>query len=339
MDALDRSPSIAGVRAAAGALAGHVRRTPLVPVPSGDSRIELRLKLENLQWVGAFKARGAWNHVRQLTAEQRARGVVAASSGNHAKALAWAAARAGVPATVCMPSNAYRSKIAAARAYGADVVLTEDRRGSDEHAASLASRGAVLVPPYDHPTTLEGQGTAALEILEQWPEVDALAVPVGGGGLLAGCCLVWRDAGRALPVLGVEPDGAAAMTASLAAGSAVQLERVDSAIQGLTPPGAGRATHAVAQAAGAQTVTLSDAQILSGQRRLVEWGWTVEPAGAAAPAALLSEPGFLEQLPRAWRERAGDRPLRVAALVSGGNPDPDQLAGLRSELARSASAR
>ncbi|MHC4376394.1 MAG: threonine ammonia-lyase [Planctomycetota bacterium] len=333
MDALDRLPSIAGVRAAAAALAGHVRRTPLVPVPSGDPRVELRLKLENLQWVGAFKARGAWNHVRQLTAEQRARGVVAASSGNHAKALAWAAARAGVPATVCMPANAYRSKIAAARAYGAEVVLTEDRRGSDEHAVALAAEGAVLVPPYDHRNTLEGQGTVALEILQQWPEVDALAVPVGGGGLFAGCCLVWRDAGRDLPVLGVEPEGAAAMTASLAAGSAVQLERVDSAIQGLTPPGAGRATHAVAQAADARTVTLSDAEILAGQRRLVERGWTVEPAGAAAPAAV-----FLDRLPAAWRERAAERPLRVAALVSGGNPDPDQLAGLRAELAHDASA-
>lgn len=333
MDALDRLPSIDGVRAAARALAGHVRRTPLVPVPSGNPRIELRLKLENLQWVGAFKARGAWNHVRQLTAEQRARGVVAASSGNHAKALAWAAARAGVPATVCMPANAYRSKIAAARAYGAEVVLTEDRRGADEHAAALAAKGALLVPPYDHCDTLEGQGTAALEILDQWPGVDALAVPVGGGGLFAGCCLVWSDAGRELPVLGVEPAGAAAMTASLSAGSAVQLERVDSAIQGLTPPGAGRATHAVVQAAGARTVTLTDGEILEGQRRLVERGWTVEPAGAAAPAAV-----FLDRLPDAWRGLAGNRPLRVAALVSGGNPDPDQLAGLRAALARSASA-
>lgn len=327
MDALDGIPSIAGVRAAAAALAGHVRRTPLVPVPSGNPRIELRLKLENLQWVGAFKARGAWNHVRQLTAEQRARGVVAASSGNHAKALAWAAARAGVPATVCMPANAYRSKIAAARAYGATVVLTEDRRGSDEHAAALAADGAVLVPPYDHRNTLEGQGTAALEILEQWPAVDALVVPVGGGGLFAGSCLVWRDAGRELPVLGVEPEGAAAMTASLAAGSAVQLERVDSAIQGLTPPGAGRATHAVVQAADARTVTLSDSEILDGQRRLVERGWTVEPAGAAGLAAVV-----LDRLPADWRVRAAQRPLRVAALVSGGNPDPDQLAGLRTEL-------
>jgi threonine dehydratase len=282
------------------------------------------MKLECLQWVGAFKARGAWNHVRQLSAAQRERGVVAASSGNHAKALAWAAARAGVPATVCMPSNAYRSKIEAARAYGARVVLTEDRGTADDHAAALAREGAALVPPYDHRLTLEGQGTAALEILEQWPEVDALVVPVGGGGLFAGCCLVWSDAGRARPVLGVEPEGAAAMTASLAAGRAVQLDRVESAVQGLTPPGAGRATHAVAQAAGACTATLTDAQILEGQARLVEHGWTVEPAGAAAPAAV-----WWGKLPEAWFEGIEGRPLRVAALVSGGNPDPDQLAELR----------
>lgn len=332
MSNFDRLPTAEGVHEAARALAGRVRRTPLVPVACGDSRVELRLKLENLQWVGAFKARGAWNHVRQLSDSERQRGVVAASSGNHAKALAWAAARAGVPATVCMPANAYASKIAAARAYGSEVVLTEDRRGADERATQLAAEGARLVPPYDHPWTAEGQGTVALEVLEQWPDVDALCVPVGGGGLLAGCCLAWRDAGRELPILGVEPEGAAAMHASLAAGEAVQLDRVDSGIQGLTPPGAGRTTFAIAKESGAVTATLSDAQILAGQARLAQSGWTVEPAGAAAATAV-----FEGRLPDAWLARDLGRPLRIAAIVSGGNPDPSQWAALRAELSRLAS--
>ncbi|RMH00906.1 MAG: pyridoxal-phosphate dependent enzyme [Planctomycetota bacterium] len=314
-------------------LRGVVERTPLAPFPSGDPRIELRLKLECLQVAGAFKARGAWNQVASLPAAARRAGVVATSSGNHAGALAWAAQRAGVPCTVFMPADAYPNKVAACRERGARVELRPSREEAEAACAAAVAAGATLVHPYDAERTLEGAGTVALEVLEQWPEVEVLVCPVGGGGLIGGCALAaWREraaraaAGRPpLRVLGVEPAGAPSMTRGLAAGRPVKLERIDTRVQGLCPLDSGALPIAVAARCVDRILTLPDEPILAAQSRLVrESGWTVEPAGAAAPALVLAgalPPGLLVG-------RTPERPLRVAAVVSGGNPDPAQLAGL-----------
>ena len=173
---------------AAARVRGVVQRTPLRPFDAGDPRIELRGKMENRQETGSFKARGAWNQVAQLDAAQRQAGVVCASSGNHGKALAWAAQRAGVPATIVMPKNAYANKIQACRDHGATVVLAEDRIGADRECAARVAAGMVLVHPYDAERTIQGAGTVGLEIAEDWPTVEVVVVCVGGGGLVRVRC-------------------------------------------------------------------------------------------------------------------------------------------------------
>ncbi len=319
-------------------LDGVVERTPLAPFASGDPRVELRLKLECLQVAGAFKARGAWNQVAQLDDAGRRAGVVATSSGNHAGALAWAAQRAGVPCTVFMPADAYPNKIAACRERGAEVVLAPTREEAEAACAEAVARGAVLVHPYDAARTIEGAGTTALEVLEQWPELEVLVCPVGGGGLIAGCSLAVARANPArvaagLPmvrVLGVEPEGAPSMTLGLRVGGPVQLERITTRVQGLCPLDSGALNIAVAASCVERVLTLPDELIFAAQSRLVrEGGWVVEPAGAAAPALVLSG-----SLPAAWLDgRDASRPLLAAAVVSGGNPDPAQLAAARASSA------
>ncbi|MEO0649893.1 MAG: pyridoxal-phosphate dependent enzyme, partial [Planctomycetota bacterium] len=319
------------VREAAARLEGVVERTRLLASDAGDPRIELRLKLENEQVTGAFKARGAWNSVVQLEPAERAAGVATASSGNHGKALAWAAERAGVRATVCMPANSYPSKIEAARAHGAEVVLTPDRRAANAEFARRVEAGATAVPPYDARRTVEGQGTVALEVFEQWPECEVLVAPIGGGGLLAGCSLVCAaDAartGRPRRAIGVEPSGAATTTSGLVAGRPVEHERVDSRIQGLTPPFAGALPLAIIGRLAHAVGLMDDGPILEAQARLVrELGLVVEPAGAITTAWVAG--GGLSAALLAARSAAD--PLRVCAIVSGGNPDPAQLAAIQA---------
>ncbi len=302
-------------------------RTPLAPFPSGLPGIELRLKLECLQETGSFKARGAWNHVSQLGPAERRAGVVTTSSGNHGKALAWAAERAGVPATIFMPSDAYPNKIAACREHGAEVVLCATRDEAERACAERVAQGAVLVHPYDAERTVEGAGTVGLEIARDWPEVDVVVIPVGGGGLLSGSALALRrELGSRVKIVGVEPAGAPTMTRGLAAGEPVALTEITTAVQGLCPPQAGALNVAIAKACVDRVETLTDAPIFAAQARLVnEGGFTVEPAGAAAVAWVLSG-----GIPELWFA-ALDRKLCVAAVVSGGNPAPDQLARIRSE--------
>lgn len=308
-------------------LEGVVRRTDLAAYDGGDPRVELRLKLECQQVGGAFKARGAWNQIAQLDETERRRGVVAASSGNHGALLAWAAERAGVAACICMPANSYASKIEAARSHGAEVVLAENRTEAEAECRRRVERRAVEIHPYNAERTLAGAGTAALEILEDWPEVELLIVPVGGGGLLAGSALALaaladrpgapRGGTR---LLGVEPEGAPGMSKALAAGRSVTLERIASSIQGLTPPYAGELNREIAARYGARMCVLSDDAILAAQARIVgRTGWRLEPAGAAAAAAV-----FARALPEDLVHRPGG-PLRVAAILSGGNPDPAQF--------------
>ncbi len=318
---------------AAERLRGVVRRTPLAPLSTGDARIELRVKLENRQETGSFKARGAWNQVSQLGERERAAGVVCASSGNHGKALAWAAHKAGVPATIVMPANAYPNKVQACRDLGAEVVLAPTREGADVACAERVKAGRTLVHPYDSERTIQGAGTVGLEIAEEWPEVDVVVVPVGGGGLICGTSLGLRQAlGDRVRVVGAEPRGAPSLTRGLECGKPVQLERIESQVQGLTPLWSGQINIDVARAAVDAVVLFDDDAAFAGQKKLVAEGETAEPAGSAAVGLVLA--GLL---PAAFLEgRSASRPLRVVAVVSGGNPDPAQLASVRAGLAAAA---
>ena len=312
--------------AATARIAGAVTRTPLLEVDVGDPRVRLRAKLENRQVTGAFKARGAWNNVSQLSGDERARGVVACSSGNHGKALAWAAREAGVAATIVMPQDAYPNKIAACRELGAEVVLSADRQDADRVASELAAEGRVFVHPYDRAGTIEGAGTVGVELLEDWPEVEVVVVPVGGGGLIAGTSLHLRRAcGDDVTILGAAPAGAPSLLRGLAAGAPVALEEITTEVQGLCPTASGALNVAVCSQTLDGVVLVEDEEILAAQGHLVRMGEIVEPAGGAAVAVVREG-----KLPAQLLEGRGlDDPLRVCCVVSGGNPDPAQLSALR----------
>ena len=305
---------------AAERLDGVVRRTPLQPL-SVDG-LDLRLKLECLQETGSFKARGAWNQLAQLTDAERKGGVVTTSSGNHGRALAWAAARAGVPATICMPADAYPNKIEACRALGAEVRLGKTRPATDAVCAELAAGGKTLIHPYDSLRTIEGAGTVGLEIAEDWSDVEVVVVPIGGGGLISGTALALRDRlGDSVTIIGVEPRGAATMTRALEAGRPVDLPEITTEVQGLCPLNVGRLNLQVAAANVDRVVLVDDAEVFRAQARLVNAeGLVVEPAGAAALAAVLFG-GALEGL----AQKRG-----IAVVVSGGNPAPEQLEAIRA---------
>ena len=316
---------------AAARVKGVVARTPLMAIDADDPRIELRAKLENRQVTGSFKARGAWNQISQLSAAQRQAGVVCASSGNHGKALAWAAERAGVPATIVMPKNSYPNKIEACRAHGAEVVLAETRELADTICAERVVAGRTLVHPYDAERTLQGAGTVGLEIAEEWPEVDVVVVCVGGGGLISGTSLALRQRlGGRVKIYGAEPSGAPSLSRGVAQGAPVHLAAITSKVQGLTPTYSGQINVDVCRATLDGIVLLEDAEIFDAQKRLVALGEIVEPAGAAATAVV-----FARKLPAVlFAGHDAEHPLKVAVVVSGGNPDPAQLAGVRTELER-----
>lgn len=313
------------IRDAAERLAGVVHRTRLLPFESGDERIELRLKLENEQEVGAFKARGAWNQVAQLDEAQRAAGVVCTSSGNHGKALAWAAKRGGVRATICMPADAYPNKIQACRDEGAEVVLCENRAAAELECTARVAAGATLAHPYDAERTLAGAGTVGLEIAQDWPEVELCILPVGGGGLLAGSSLALRgELGEDVLIFGVEPSGAPSMTRGIEAGEAVLLQTIETKVQGLCPPGSGKINVEVCRTSVDEVHLVEDSGVFEAQARLVRAGHRVEPAGAAASSFVFS--GAVPEALLAGR--TAQNPLRVCAVVSGGNADPAQLAAI-----------
>lgn len=339
----DLFPEI-NVTAALKRVAPSVRRTPTVRLPFGSH--ELYGKLECLQETGSFKARGAFNNLALLSKEERERGVVASSSGNHGRALAWAAKASGVAATIVMPKNAYPNKIEACRAEGAEVVLAEDRVLADEIAAKLADPEGdsrlVWIHPYDRSGTIEGAGTVGLELLEDMSnQVDVVIMCVGGGGLSAGSSLALRRAlGTGVVLFGAEPTGAAAMTEALRKGESVRLETITSEVQGLTTPYAGHRNVEICGATLDGTITLDDEAIFAAQALLVRpdeaLGWkgeVVEPAGAAALAAAL-DPSFEDRVNAVYEARGGrpqgGKPLRVGVTISGGNPAPAQLAAIRA---------
>jgi threonine dehydratase len=305
---------------AAARIATIARRTPVLDVSHLVER-PLWLKCESHQPGGAFKIRGASNMLLRLEPASRERGVITYSSGNHGQAVALAASRLGAPAVIVMPTTAPAVKVAGVKRWGAEVIMegttSLDRKVRAE--AEADARGLTMVPPFDHPWIIEGQGTCGLEILDQVRGADIVVAPIGGGGLIAGVAAAIRQTQPDTRIIGVEPTGAAKMTASLAAGHPVTLERAVSVADGLIPVRPGDLTFAHTQAFVDHVVTVSDDLI----KRAALWLFheakqVVEPSGAASVATVLW-PGDDGPL--------GDRKARVVAILSGGNVAPETLAG------------
>jgi threonine dehydratase len=304
------------IRAAAGRIRGLARRTPLLDVPP------LHLKCENLQRAGAFKIRGAANMLARLPEDARRKGVITYSSGNHAQAVACAAARLGVRAVVVMPTSAPAVKVGRTRSWGAEVLfagttMAERRQRAEEEADA---RGLAMVPPFDHPWIIAGAGTIGTEVLEECPQAPAIYVPVSGGGLISGIAAAVKQLRSGVRVIGVEPAGAARMTASLAAGRPVTLDQVSTIADGLRAARPGDLTFAHVQAFVDDVITVDDRAIAAAVAWLFSEARIVaEPSGAAAVAGALRQ--------------ASPRDRAAVAVVSGGNVDPADYARLISESA------
>jgi threonine dehydratase len=308
------------VLAAAERLRGVAHRTPVVTSRTLDARTGARafLKCENLQRMGAFKFRGAYNRLAQLDEATRARGVVAFSSGNHAQGVALAAQLLGIRATIVMPRDAPEAKLAATRGYGAEVILY-DRKTMNRGAIAAevaAERGATLIPPYDDIAIVAGQGTAALELLEDVPDLDVLLVCTGGGGLLAGCALAAAGMRPGLRVYGVEPEAGDDFARSFALGERVEIPVPDTIADGQQTTSPGEITFPIVKRLCAGILTVSDDDLREAMRFAFErLKLVMEPSGASALAALLS--GKLDAAER-----------RVGIIVSGGNVDAARYAAI-----------
>lgn len=318
------SVTIADVRAAAERLRGVAHRTPVARSRTLDAACgaEVFVKCENLQRMGAFKFRGAYNFLASLGPAQRAAGVVAFSSGNHAQGVALAAKLLGIEATIVMPADAPEVKLAATRGYGAEIVPYERARADRAEIARdiAASRGATLVPPFDDPRIVAGAGTAALELLEEAGRLDAIVVPVGGGGLLSGTAIAAHAVDPSTATYGVEPEAGDDFARSLASGELVRTEVPQTIADGLQTISPGELTLRIAREHAARIVTVSDAELVDAMRFAFErMKLIVEPSAAAPIAALLRQ-----RLP----EVAGKR---VGVVVSGGNVDAARYARLLSE--------
>jgi threonine dehydratase len=305
---------------AAERLRGVAHRTPAITSRTLDdwTGAQVFLKAENLQRMGAFKFRGAYNRLVQLDSAQRRGGAVAFSSGNHAQGVALAARLLDLPAAIVMPTDAPQSKLDATRGYGAEVVLydrfTEDRAAIA--AALAAERGAVLVPPFDDPAIIAGAGTTALELIEDVGPLDVLLVCTGGGGLLSGCALAATKLAPRIAVYGVEPEAGDDWVQSLARGERVTIPVPDTIADGMQTTAPGALTFPIVQALCAGVVTVSDDELRAAMRFAFErLKLVIEPSGAAALAAILSA-----KLPLAGK--------RVGATISGGNVDAAVFARL-----------
>ncbi|MER6960577.1 threo-3-hydroxy-L-aspartate ammonia-lyase [Streptomyces sp. NPDC000618] len=308
------------VRDAAARLKGVAHRTPVLRSRTLDRIVgaETLLKCENFQRVGAFKFRGAYNAASRLTPGQLARGIAAYSSGNHAQAVALAARELGTTAVIVMPEDAPRSKRAATEGYGAEIV-TYDRYTGDRVAiaeALAAERGLTLIPPYEHPHVMAGQGTAALELLEEAGELDVLLAPVGGGGLIAGSATAVKGLRPGIRVVGVEPEAGDDTKRSLEAGRRVEIPVPRTIADGQALHTPGELTFSVNRRLVDEIVLVSDEEIRAAMRFAFErLKIVVEPSGATPLAALLSG-------------RLGGLPRRVGVIVSGGNIDTARFAEL-----------
>ncbi|MEV8376425.1 threonine/serine dehydratase [Kribbella sp. NPDC056861] len=307
-------PSLEDIRRAAAGLRGRIHRTPMIESSALDEQFggRLTLKAELFQKTGSFKVRGLLTKTLKLTAEERARGVVTVSAGNAAGALAWAARDAGVPATVVMAKTAVPAKIAAARAYGAQVELVEgDLIGAYESIRD--ERKLTGVHPFDDLDVITGHGSLGLELLEDRPDLDTVLVPVGGGGLISGVALAVKLLRPGIRVIGIEPETADVVSRSLAAGSPQKLPTARSVADGLAAPVCGTENFAIITQYVDEVVRVSEAALIEATKLVMSrTKLAVEPAAAAPFAALLEGKVELNGL--------------TAAVVSGGNLDVGKLA-------------
>ncbi|MCX7290231.1 threo-3-hydroxy-L-aspartate ammonia-lyase [Janthinobacterium sp.] len=319
-------PTYADVVAAAGRIAGHAHRTPVITSRTVDAEFgaQVFFKCENLQRMGAFKFRGAYNALSQFDAQQRRAGVVAFSSGNHAQAIALSAQLLGIPATIIMPHDAPAAKIAATRGYGGNVVLydryTQDREQIGRELAE--QQGMTLIPPYDHAHVIAGQGTAAMELFEEVGQLDAFFVCLGGGGLLAGSALATRALSPACKLYGVEPEAGNDGQQSFRSGQIVHIDTPKTIADGAQTQHLGNLTFPIIRRDVDDVLTVSDAQLVermgfaASRLKLV-----IEPTGCLGFAAALQ---MKEQL----------RGKRVGILISGGNVDMPRFCELLGGQAR-----
>ena len=313
-------PSYLDVLAAATRINGVANRTPVLTshILNAKLGIEVFFKGEHLQRTGSFKFRGAYNALSRLDAEAQRRGVIAFSSGNHAQGVALAARLLGIPAVICMPTDAPQVKVDATAGYGAEIVrydrLTQDREAV---ARSIAdARGLTLIPPYDHPDIIAGQGTAALELCQEIPDLDGLLVPVGGGGLISGSALAAHGLNPALRVFGVEPANAADTYESLRQGTRVTIAPPDTMADGLRITTPGRITFPLVQQHVEAIITVSEAEIAAGTRYIMAYlKQVIEPSAGTGPGALLAG-----KLPSGVR--------KLGVILCGGNIEPQVLAEL-----------
>jgi threonine dehydratase len=309
--------SFEDVVAASRRIAGHAHRTPVLRSRTADQRAgaEVFFKCENFQRVGAFKFRGAFNALSQFDPAQRRAGVVSFSSGNHAQAIALAAQLLGMPATIVMPRDAPALKVSATRGYGAEIVLydryTEDREAIGRELAQR--RGLTLIPPYDHPHVIAGQGTAALELFEETGPLDALFVCLGGGGLLGGSSVVARSVSPACKLYGAEPAAGNDGSQSLRAGRIIQIDTPQTIADGAQNQRLGQLTFPIIQRLVDDIIEVSDAELVDSMRFFAErMKMIVEPTGCLGFAA-------------AQKRRTGSR---IGVIVSGGNVDLTRFAEL-----------
>lgn len=306
-------PIAADVRAAAERLRGQAHRTPVLTSRTLDERVGARvfLKAENFQRAGAFKFRGAFNALSKLSADERARGVLTFSSGNHAQAVALSGRILGIPTLIVMPQDAPAAKVAGTRGYGAEVILYDRETADREELATAlqAERGMTVVPPYDHADVIAGQGTATMELLEETGPLDWLFVPCGGGGLLSGSALAAHEWSPGCRVVGVEPELADDATRSFRTGTLQRVRNPATVADGLRTPSLGRLTFPLVTGLVSEMRTVGEDEIAAAMAFL----WTrlkavVEPSGAVAVAALL-------------RPGAVPPGARVGVVLSGGNVD------------------
>jgi threonine dehydratase len=297
----------------------EAHRTPILTSGTVDALTGATVffKPENLQRMGAFKFRGAYNALAQLSAEAKKRGVVAFSSGNHAQAVALAGKLLGIPRVIVMPADAPRVKLEATRGYGAEVVVYEKNQDREELAKKISSeRGLTLIPPYDHPHVVAGQGTAAKELIEDAGPLDLLLVPCGGGGLLSGCALAAKHLSPRCRVIGVEPAAGDDATRSFKTRTLQTVKNPDTIADGARTPSLGKVTYPLVMRYVDDMLTVTDAELLKSMFFLWErMKILVEPTGALAACALL--------------ERKLDaKGKRVGVVLSGGNADVKALAAM-----------
>jgi len=316
--------SFADVTAAHERIRGHAHRTPVLTSATADEMTGARLffKCENFQRMGAFKFRGAYNAIAQFTPQQKSGGVIAFSSGNHAQAIALAARLLGIKSVIVMPEDAPAVKIAATRGYGGEVVFY-DRYKEDREALGrrlAAERGLTLIPPYDHPHVMAGQGTAAKELIEDAGELDLLAVCLGGGGLLSGCAVAARAMSPKVTIVGVEPEAGDDGQRSFRTGKIVHIDTPKTIADGAQTQHLGEHTFPVIRQLVDDIVTVSDAELVAAMKFFAgRMKMIVEPTGCLAAAA-------------AFNQKIDVRGKKVGILLSGGNVDLTRFA----ELVRSA---